>query len=57
MIVDTLKIRRSEVMQSLTLRVRAQGFGRAFRVRVWIATRLISLAGKILGCRMDIEIK
>jgi len=45
----------ADVMQKMVFKVRVTGM-RRFRICTWIAVRLISLAGIMLGKRADIEV-
>lgn len=44
----------SAAMQQLTLEVEFTGVT-AFKIRVWLATRLIKLAAIVLSCKVEIK--
>lgn len=44
----------NHAMHNATLTVRITG-ERRFKMRVWVATKLIAIACYVLGCRLDIE--
>ena len=44
-----------EVMEDLTLHFELTGIKR-FRMRVWIAVRLVKLAAKVLGTACDLKV-
>lgn len=52
--VSTIPIRRLDKKSTLTVRIQVT---REFRVRAWLAARLITLAARILGCGVDIGVK
>src|SRR3546814_4264969 len=48
----TIELSAPKLMENVTLRVR---FVNVLRARIWVATRIIMLAGLVAGCNIEIE--
>jgi hypothetical protein len=55
MIRNAINVTSHEIMQNLTLEVRFSGV-KAFKVRTWIAVRLVKLAAVIIGCGVKVDL-
>ena len=51
---ETIKIRASDVMSGVTIRVKLVGVG-VSRLRLRAAIKLVKLAGFVSGCKLEVD--
>ena len=51
---ETIKIRASDVMSGVTIRVKLVGVG-VSRLRLRAAIKLVKLAGVVSGCKLEVD--
>lgn len=53
--IGEVRVPAAKAIQSLTLKVRVTGM-RRFRIRMWLAIRLLKLAAWVIGTGIEIEL-